>query len=546
MSATPTSPLAASPTAVAPGFTRGQRWTLALVCLLAFVARSLPGERIIDDSYITYRYARNLLAGEGIVYNPGEQVLGTTTPLYTSLLASLALFTGGTKAPFSSLAVLLNTQADLLTCALLVWLGQRLGLRYAGWGAALTWAIAPFSVTFAIGGLETSVYVLLLTGMVAAYLDEKVTLAAGLGALAYLTRPDALILVAPLALETLVRLWRNRQALAPADWRQAGLAILVFLLPVLAWTIFATVYYGSPLPHSIAAKSLAYRISPGASFIRLLQHYNTPFLDHLTFGNAWIGVGLFLYPFLYLVGARYLGRQSPRLWPYLLYPYLYLATFALANPLIFRWYLTPPLPGYFLGILAGLELLATPAASRLRRADDRRPLPRLGPGRSALLAGLVILAPLALTLRGWVLQPDHGPATPAPDMAWFKLELLYRQAADSLAPEMARWPQPPVLAAGDVGVLGFFTPARILDTVGLNSPVSTTYYPLDERYYAGNYAISPELILDQQPDYIVILEVYGRNGLLQDPRFWQAYRLRQKIPTDIYGSDGMLILERQQ
>ena len=101
-----------------------------------------------------------------------------------------------------------------------------------------------------------------------------------------------------------------------------------------------------------------------------------------------------------------------------------------------------------------------------------------------------------------------------------------------------------MLAAGDVGVLGFYSGANILDLLGLNSPVSTRYYPADPTIFATNYAIPPQLILDQMPDYIVILEVYGRKGLLVDPRFWQAYRLREKIDTDIYASDGMLILEK--
>ena len=80
--------------------------------------------------------------------------------------------------------------------------------------------------------------------------------------------------------------------------------------------------------------------------------------------------------------------------------------------------------------------------------------------------------------------------------------------------------------------------------MGLNSPQSTKYYPLDESFYAINYAIPPDLIFDQQPDYIIILEVYGREGLLKDPRFESSYSLNEKIPTDIYGSDGMLIFER--
>src|SRR5690348_1608071 len=41
----------------------------------------------IEDAYITLRYADNIAAGRGFVYNPGEQVLGTTTPLFTLILA---------------------------------------------------------------------------------------------------------------------------------------------------------------------------------------------------------------------------------------------------------------------------------------------------------------------------------------------------------------------------------------------------------------------------------------------------------------------------
>src|ERR1700675_5151721 len=42
-----------------------------------------------DDPFITFRYAENLRAGLGFVYNPGEHVLSTTTPLYTVILAVL-------------------------------------------------------------------------------------------------------------------------------------------------------------------------------------------------------------------------------------------------------------------------------------------------------------------------------------------------------------------------------------------------------------------------------------------------------------------------
>jgi hypothetical protein len=164
-----------------------------------------------------------------------------------------------------------------------------------------------------------------------------------------------------------------------------------------------------------------------------------------------------------------------------------------------------------------------------------------------VLLPILIAIPLLMTLRGWTLTPDHGTTRPAPEMAWIKLELLYRQAARHVNQDLAQESSPslPVLAAGDVGVLGYYTDTRILDTVGLNSPQTLDYYPLDESLYVINYAIPPDLIRDHQPDYLVFLEVYGRGGLLKAPFFSEEYILLHKLPTDIYGSDGMLIYKKE-
>ena len=516
---------------------RSQLLPLAII-LLALLARFLPSERIIDDSYITYRYARNILAGEGFVYNPGERVQGTTTPLYTLLLVGIGTFNGGTEANFPAIALVINALADAATAFLLWKIGQRLLYPYAGAAAGLAWAIAPFSVTFAIGGLETSIYVLLLTSAVYAHISERHTLAALLAALALLTRPDALILLALIGVDFLI------QCLKATRKQKSTFRILpsalIFSLPTAAWFGFATFYFGSPIPHSVMAKTIAYRLPASAALIRLMQHYATPFLGHLTFGAPWIAIGLILYPFLAYVGTRAALKENPRLWPWAIYPWLYFAVFAIANPLIFRWYLTPPLPAYFILILIGLEKL-------LRGTGDTDSTWGGLPRWRQILLPVLMLLPMASSLRGWQRQPDHGPQHPAPEMAWFQLEQLYRQAADLLNDEIQTRGEEstPTLAAGDVGVLGFFTPTRILDTVGLNSPVSLKYYPLDESYYAINYAVPPDLIIEQQPDYVILLEIYGRNGLFMDPRFAKSYTLLQKIHTEINGSEGMLIFVKK-
>jgi hypothetical protein len=499
-------------------------WLYLLLALLAMGARLLPAPRTIDDAFITFRYAHNLLAGSGFVFNAGERVLGTTTPLYACLLAGVAAATRSENYPW--LALLVNSAADALTCVLLVGLGHKLsGQRWVGGAAAGLWAIAPMSVTFAVGGMETSVFILLLVASAYAYLRQRTRPAAVLAALLLLTRPDGALFVLPLILDLVFRRARARSF----PFAEAGL----FLAVLAPWAVFATAYFGSPLPHSIAAKALAYRLPPEAALVRLLQHYGTPFFEHDVLGRYWPLAGVVIYLALNLVGGLAAVRRESRAWPVVIFPWLYLVAYAAANPLIFRWYLAPPLPFYFVLILTGVYTLLGDLL-RAGRAAQAETLARWGVAVAGLVFG-------ALSLNQWTLRPDHGPARPAPQMAWHQLELLYTAVGEELAPHVTAQT---VVAAGDVGALGYYSDARILDTVGLMSPQATAYYPLDPALYVINYAIPPQLILDTRPDYVVLLEVYGRAGLLRDERFVAAYTLAESIPTDIYESRGLLVYRR--
>src|SRR5215208_1233784 len=43
---------------------------------------------VIDDAFISFRYAANLAHGHGLVFNPGERVEGYTDFLWTVLIAA--------------------------------------------------------------------------------------------------------------------------------------------------------------------------------------------------------------------------------------------------------------------------------------------------------------------------------------------------------------------------------------------------------------------------------------------------------------------------
>ncbi len=521
------------------------RFLLIVLMLIALTARLVPGERTVDDAYITFRYARNIVEGRGFVYNLGERVLGTTTPLYTLLLAGLALVSG--FRDFPTLALGINALAGAFSVGLLYVLGKRFaGHRAPAVAVALLWAVTPYSVTFAVGGMETDLAIALLLAAAYAHTIVKPRALIILSTLALLVRPDTAILLGLLWLDLTV-------ARRKIPWRE-GLTTLALLIP---WLIFGTLYFGNPLTTSIAAKSAAYRLPPGSAFVRLLQTYATPFFEREVISPYGVFVLLVLYLALCALGSRDAFRRNHRTWSLSAYPFAYFAVFALANPLIFRWYMSPPLPFYLLLIFTGawtiIRDITTLVVGKLVHLDTNHPITNLPipnlpitnlPITNLPIYQLALLttAALALTLNAWTLHPDHGPDCPAPEMAWFKLELLYDRAAETVRSHAAPGD---TLCAGDIGVLGYRTDLHILDTVGLVTPETARYYPADPDIYIINYAIPADLVLALDPDYIVILEVYGRLGLLPDPRFQARYRLLEKLETDIYGSDGMLIFERR-
>ncbi len=557
-----------------------ETWLLIAVMLLSLITHILPAPRTIDDAFITFRYSRNIVEGMGFVYNPGIQTLGTTTPLYTLLMAAISAITGRQDFPWYALTV--NALADAGTAGLLFLLAKRLsGYVWVGALVGTLWSISPVSVTFAVGGMETSLNIFWLVGATYFFVAKRrrIWIGAFVG-LGFLTRVDSLLWIGPLLLGQLVdSLISNPSTQADSSYNltpqpplhkwgaengqgesntgrsgasplqespssgklgglinrlpwQTWLAAVVVVLP---WALFAWAYFGSPLPNSLSAKTVAYIMPPGSAFIRLLQFYVTPFSEFDLFGSLGAMIGTAIYLALTIIGLLYTRKKLPRLLPFLLYPWLYMAAFSIANPLIFRWYIAPPLPALMMGIIAG----AWAIIDSIQQARPNWLIRPVMVGALALLWG-------ATSISGWWIHPDHGPDRPAPKMAWHLIELYYEQIGTQLRDEYSVTVDSRV-ASADIGAIGYFSRATIIDTVGLVTPELSKYYPIDPALIAEgqNYAIPPQLIADTNPEFLVTMEAFVRLGLEQDPQFTQNYELVEEIPTDFYGT-GMRLYERQQ
>ena len=193
----------------------------------------------VDDAFITYRYARNIVSGDGWVYNAGEPHNTATSPLYTALVAGIGALVGDIPR-----AGHLIGSASLIACGMLTALiVAGAGFPMAGVLAGLFIVINPLLLLTV--SMETPLFLALCAGAVLLASDaNRVTSAVALASLATLTRGEAIVL---LALIYGLSVWRTRRV----QWWP----VVVSLAIALPWALYATLSLGSPVPDSLGAKA---------------------------------------------------------------------------------------------------------------------------------------------------------------------------------------------------------------------------------------------------------------------------------------------------
>ena len=310
-------------------------WLPVLLCAATLILWS-DGPYDVDDAPITYRYAERLAGGQGFTYNNDEFILGTSTPLYTLLLASARLL--GIAIPQMSSVV------NFVSSLAVVWVTMTLaaemsGSVLAGALAALYLLLQGSFLRFTMSGMETPLYTLLIMATFLLALRQRSRWAAVLAGLAFVMRLDGLAVGGAVLLSR----WVQRKKL---PWLE-GVLYLCVLLP---WVLFAFWYFGSPIPLSMTAKQHHLQIGGGDRYW---------IWEHLFITT--LGSPRYLLPFM-APGLLIIYRQNQqnRIWLISLFWLLaYLVAYTVVGIDFYEWYLMPayPLLALFVGI--GLALVLT-------------------------------------------------------------------------------------------------------------------------------------------------------------------------------------------
>jgi len=303
----------------------------ALIGAAAWLWFALSTRTTLEDAYITFRYARNLARGLGFVYNPGERVLGTTTPLLTLMLAALGRVFGPDRIPLISSILMpaFGLAAGLFTYASLASLGFS---RIAAALGLLLFVLHPFVIRTSVGGMETPLVLFLMALGLYCLARKRPVAATAAAALLAICRLDGIIWGGILVAASLLSNYRR-------PLRQAS----GFAAVVLPWVVFATLYFGSAIPNTMLAKGV---VRPGREQLlldplhfRRLSHWYlsgtglSP--DHTLF---WIWVGLLAAGVYAVIRAK---RREALLLP--LFPLAYAVLMYLGRAPMYQWYLLPML-----------------------------------------------------------------------------------------------------------------------------------------------------------------------------------------------------------
>ncbi len=421
----------------------------------------------MDDCYITYRYAYNLYHHQQFVFNLGERILGTTSPLYTLILTVAQIVSDNIPLMSNLISCISAALAGFLL--LLIFKKDNLPL---GIFCSVSY---PFMLQDI--GLETNVLMFLFTGALYLFVRANYLACGAVLGLCFLTRQDSAVFIAVMIL----MFWLKNRRL---PWRAFG----VFCGVAAPWFIFSYCYFGAMFPTSLQEKQgyadgMAYFIDAFGYLAGYCDRYNfhlfswlgrniaplLPPIPCLAQNSAAAGLALIYLLFTLLALIDYLRHAARHQYAgalFYLYPLLMIAALSVIGPPPeHRWHLTGAVNFALVGQLA---LLTAPLSAALKRC---RPASLPGRRDALLIACLsaYLLCFAALNLRDFYTAARYADRLPWFGARYHSYQTIGRFLREAVSDEETVF----VL---EVGTIGYYSMKRMVDGAGIIAPGYGRYH----------------------------------------------------------------------
>lgn len=482
-----------------------------------------------DDAYISYRYARNLSDGLGLVWNPGEHVEGYSNYLWVVMLGGLHRAGADVVLSGRWLGFGLGAVVLVATYVLSTRLLEGVAGRAAGLTAVLLLAAAgPFAL-WSTAGLETSLFALLIVGAALLHVRESggresgdalaergVPFSGAVWGVAALTRPDAPLLFAVSAV------FKIGGVIALAGSGASRDRVLRDVLWLLAWVggfalVFAPYFLWRYTTYDYAFPNTYYaKVGDG------LDQYDRGLRHLAVFTREYAVWLLVLTPIAAAFGA--VRRLASMYVLALAVAWMVYVGYVGGDALVRFRFLAPIMPLLY-------ALIATSAAGLLATMHVERKPPRFVAEGAVAVAGAALIA---FTLQGSATDVNVRPE---------------RDAVRDRA-EIGRWlganvPDDTSIAVIPAGAIPFESRLETIDMLGINDEHIAHIDAALGSFAAGHEKYDSEYVLDRAPDIIIIEDTLagssrGRDGygslaagliparidMLNTPRLWDEYEAR--------------------
>jgi arabinofuranosyltransferase len=483
----------------------------AAVCVLVVgVAAALTWHYVMDDAFISFRYCQNLLAGRGLVFNPGERVEGLTNVGWLAMLVLPATVAGPVVAAKILVPVLLV--AALGGTAILAW---RLGPQPAMDRASLLRALVilapvalavsqPELMLFSLLGMETAFFAAVTIGMALLLRAGRPKWVIGAGSvLLYLIHPEGAA-IWPMFL--LVVLLQGR-----GEWRRWVGATVYFLVGCAVVSAGRLAYFGDLLPNTAHVKGAsAMTLAHNAYGLVIGEHIAPPFFAGLgSLAICAIGIVALL---------RRGGAAAAYLTAVVVVGYLF-SVYAMPDWTGMARYFGSYVPAAAIALCTGwFEILGV-----LRG----KPALRRGVVATILAVGAISLLQASRLVR--VLRPDRRSTYPGYVMTSTSLKAPAVWMKTHLAPGST-------IASRRIGALAYYSGLRVFDwkyglTVKALSSLNVTLASLvsDARFGQVWREVRPDYYLeDDSVARELIARVHGDEASFMIHGL--RYRVMEKFP----------------